>query len=61
MIPVTKSILPPLEQYVEYLKKIWATRWLTNDGEFVQLLGKRLEEYLRVKNLVLVSNGARAN
>jgi len=60
MIPVTKPVLPPLEKYVEYLRKIWTTRWLTNDGEFVQLLGKRLEEYLGVKNLVLVSNGTLA-
>lgn len=60
MITVTKSDLPPLEKYIEYLRKIWTSRWLTNDGEFVQLLGKKLEEYLRVKNLVLVSNGTLA-
>lgn len=60
MITVTKSDLPPLERYVEYLKKIWASGWLTNDGELVQLLGKRLEEHLKVKNLVLMSNGALA-
>jgi dTDP-4-amino-4,6-dideoxygalactose transaminase len=60
MITVTKSDLPPLEKYMDYLRKIWATRWLTNDGEFVQLLRKRLEEYLKVKNLVLMSNGTLA-
>jgi dTDP-4-amino-4,6-dideoxygalactose transaminase len=57
MITVTKADLPPIEKYFEYLRKIWANHWLTNDGEFVQLLGTRLEEYLGVKNLVLVSNG----
>ncbi|MGA2387232.1 MAG: DegT/DnrJ/EryC1/StrS family aminotransferase [Candidatus Bathyarchaeia archaeon] len=57
MINVTKADLPPIEKYFECLKKIWANRWLTNDGEFVQLLGKRLEDYLKVKNLVLMSNG----
>jgi len=60
MINVTKSDLPSLEKYTEYLEKIWSTRWLTNDGEFVQLLEKRLEEYLKVKNLVLVTNGTLA-
>lgn len=60
MITVTKPTLPPLEKYVQYLQKIWASRWLTNDAELVQLLGKRLEEYLGVKNLVLVSNGTLA-
>jgi dTDP-4-amino-4,6-dideoxygalactose transaminase len=60
MITVTKSVLPPLEKYVEYLKRIWSTRWLTNDGELVQLLEKKLKEYLKIKNLVLVSNGTLA-
>lgn len=60
MITVTKPDLPELEKYVEFLRKIWSTRWLTNDGEFVQLLGNKLEEYLKVKNLLLVSNGTLA-
>jgi dTDP-4-amino-4,6-dideoxygalactose transaminase len=60
MINVTKSSLPELEKYVEYLKKIWSTRILTNDGEFVQSLERKLDEYLNVRNLVLVSNGTLA-
>jgi len=60
MITVTKSDLPPLEKYVHYLEKMWSSRWLTNNGEFVQLLEKRLAEYLKVKNLILVSNGTLA-
>jgi len=60
MINVTKSDLPDLERYVEYLKKIWSSRQLTNDGEFVQLLKRKLEDYFRVKNLVLVANGTLA-
>lgn len=60
MINVTKSDLPELEKYVEYLKRIWSGRWLTNDGEFLQLLEAKLEEYLRVRNLVLVANGTLA-
>lgn len=60
MITVTKSSLPKLEKYVEYLKKVWSTGWLTNDGEFVQLLESKLEEYLKIDDLVLVSNGTLA-
>ena len=57
---VTRPVLPELEKYVEYLKRIWTTRWLTNDGEFVQQLERRLEEYLKIKDLTLVSNGTLA-
>jgi len=60
VINVTKSDLPELEKYVDYLKGIWSTHWLTNEGELAQLLKERLEEYLRVKNLVLVANGTLA-
>lgn len=57
MVTVTKADLPPIEKYFEYLRKIWANHWLTNDGELVQLLGRKLEEFLGIKNLVLLSNG----
>jgi dTDP-4-amino-4,6-dideoxygalactose transaminase len=60
MITVTKSDLPPIEDYIKYLEKIWSTRWLTNDGELCQLLCKKLEEYLKIRNLVLLSNGTLA-
>lgn len=60
VLTVTKADLPPLEKYVEYLHKIWTNHWLTNDGELVQLLGKRLEDYLGIKNIVLMSNGTLA-
>jgi len=60
MITTTKPDLPRLEDYVAYLEKIWASRWITNDGEFVQLLTRKLEEYLNVRNLVLVNNGTSA-
>jgi len=60
MIKITKPDLPELEEYIKYLKKIWSTRWLTNNGEFVQLLERRLEEYLKVKNIILLSDGTSA-
>src|SRR5512134_2253202 len=60
MITVTKAELPPLEKYIKYLNKIWASGWLTNDGELVQLLRKKLEDFLGIKNLILMSNGTLA-
>ncbi|HUT31420.1 MAG TPA: DegT/DnrJ/EryC1/StrS family aminotransferase [Sedimentisphaerales bacterium] len=60
MITVTRSDVPSLQKYIECLEKIWASRWLTNNGEFVKLLENRLEEYLKVKNLLLVANGTLA-
>ena len=60
MITITKPDLPDLEKYIKYLKKIWASRWMTNNGEFVQLLEKELERYLKVRNLLLIANGTLA-
>jgi dTDP-4-amino-4,6-dideoxygalactose transaminase len=57
MINVTKSDLPPLENYVQYLNKIWNSRWLTNNGEFAQLFERKLEEYLQIKRILPVANG----
>lgn len=60
MINITKSDFPPLEDYIKYLEKIWENNWLTNNGEAVQSLEKRLEDYLGVKNLLVVANGSLA-
>lgn len=60
MITVTKTDLPPLKKYISYLEKIWQNRWVTNNGEFLVLLEKKLKEYLRVKNVICVSNGTLA-
>lgn len=54
---VTKTELPPLAEYIKYLKKIWKLHWITNNGELVQLLEKKLEKYLKVRHVVLVANG----
>lgn len=57
MIPVTKPFMPPLGEYQEYLKGIWEREYLTNHGPLVQKLEEKLKEYLRLKNLLFVSNG----
>jgi dTDP-4-amino-4,6-dideoxygalactose transaminase len=60
MIPVTKPYLPNREKLNQYLDGIYERQWLTNNGQLVQELTKRLEEYLGVENLLLVSNGTLA-
>jgi dTDP-4-amino-4,6-dideoxygalactose transaminase len=60
IITVTKPDLPSLEEYTEYLKIIWENRWLTNNGELVQLFEEKLKSYLRIKNIAVVCNGTLA-
>jgi dTDP-4-amino-4,6-dideoxygalactose transaminase len=56
-INVTRSLLPPMEEYIEEIKPIWESHWLTNMGEKHQELERELNEYLKVKNISLMSNG----
>lgn len=60
MIPVTRPYLPSREKLEEYIDGIYERQWLTNNGPLVQELTKRLEKYLGVENLLLVSNGTLA-
>lgn len=60
MINVTKPFLPPLEEFTEYLQRIWKSKILTNNGPFHQELEQKLCEYLGVKYISLFSNGTLA-
>ena len=60
VINVTKTYLPNKEKYKQYVDEIYANGWVTNNGPLLQRLEKRLEEYLGVKNIVLVANGTAA-
>jgi dTDP-4-amino-4,6-dideoxygalactose transaminase len=59
-IYVTQPLLPPLEEFIPYLQKIWDNKWLTNNGPFHQQLEQALCDYLGVKHLALFSNGTLA-
>lgn len=56
-IYVTKSSLPPLEEFLPYLEKLWETRLLTNMGEFHEQFKKELSGFLSVENTELFVNG----
>ena len=56
-IYVTKPHLPPLEDFIPYLEKIWESGVLTNNGTFHQELEHALCDYLGVSHISLFSNG----
>lgn len=54
---VTRSFLPPIEEYNKYTAKIFNNAQLTNQGPLLLELEKRLSEYLKVRNFQYVTNG----
>lgn len=56
-IHVTKSFLPPIEEYNEMIKQIWESNWVTNNGPIHNQLEKEVEKYLKVENGTLFVNG----
>ena len=59
-INVTKSYLPPFDEYIEEISTIWDNHFLTNNGPLTSKLTKKLEEYLNLQNIHLVTNGTMA-
>lgn len=57
---VTKSSMPEFEEYVEKIKSIWETKWLTNMGALHNELQDKLKEYLTVDDISLFVNGHQA-
>ena len=56
-INVTKTFLPPQEEYNLILKKAWDINWITNRGVLVQELESKLKDYLKVSNIIATTNG----
>ena len=59
-ILVTQSSMPPFEEYVDEIRSIWETHWLTNMGEKHKQLERDLESYLDVDDIALFVNGHQA-
>ena len=55
--PVTQSFLPPLPEYIDEIKSIWESRWLTNQGVKHKKLEESLASYLGVPHITLFANG----
>lgn len=59
-IYVTRPSLPPLNEFMPYLERIWERRILTNNGPFHRELEQHLAEYLGVPHISLFANGTLA-
>ena len=57
---VTQPDLPPLDDFIPYLREIWDSKILTNNGPFHQRLEQELCRYLGVAHLSLFTNGMTA-
>lgn len=57
MTPVTKSFLPPIEEYFNEVQRAFNNQWLTNRGELVLELEAKLIKYLDVQNIIITNNG----
>lgn len=56
-ILVTRSSMPPLEEYVDEIRTLWDSHWLTNMGTKHEQLTEQLKDYLNVDHVSLFSNG----
>lgn len=59
-ILVTRSSMPPLEEYVREIEPLWESHWLTNMGDKHHQLADDLKAYLDVDNIALFVNGHNA-
>ena len=56
-ILVTRSSMPPMEEYISEIKDLWDSHWLTNMGTKHKQLEAKLQEYLDVDGVSLFANG----
>lgn len=56
-ILVTRSSMPEIAEYIEEIKPMWDSHWLTNMGPKHKELQSKLCEYLGVENIDLLTNG----
>ncbi len=60
MINVTKSFLPPIENYTKLLEGIWNRAHLTNNGPLLMELEEKLKDYFAAKHFIFLNNGTSA-
>lgn len=56
-IAVTKSFLPPIDEYIDQIREIWGTHWITNQGPLHERFIEQAQCYLKVPHVVPFVNG----
>ncbi|MCT4795958.1 DegT/DnrJ/EryC1/StrS family aminotransferase [Exiguobacterium alkaliphilum] len=56
-IQVTRPSMPEFEAYVDMIRPLWESRWLSNNGEHVRALESELTDVLDVPHVSLLTNG----
>ena len=56
-ILVTRSSMPELDEYMDEIKDMWDTHWLTNMGPKHRQLQEELRSFMGVENVELFTNG----
>lgn len=56
-ILVTRSSMPAIGEYLDEIKPLWESHWLTNMGVEHRKLEDELKEYLGINNVALFTNG----
>ena len=57
MINVTRSSMPPFEEYCDEIRELWNSHWLTNMGCKHRELEAELKRFLGCEELALFTNG----
>lgn len=54
---ITQASLPPYEEYMDAIKPLWDSHWITNMGNYHMELEEKLKDYLQVHEISLMVNG----
>lgn len=56
-ILVTRTSMPSYQEYIEAIKPLWDSHWITNMGKYHSELEENLKRYLEVPYISLMVNG----
>ena len=54
---VTRSSMPPIEEYIKEVSLLWESHWITNMGAKHNQFETELKSWLKISNIALFANG----